>query len=157
MPVTIDKIDRNILEKIQEDAKMSVISLGETVGVSASPCWRRIKRMEEIGVIGKRVACLSGEKLGLDFVALVEVKLVNHDQLSIDKFERNITTMPEVQQCSAITGDLDYMLRIVTTDMQAFDLFLSAKLQANPLICDVKSRIVVRQTKNTMALPLSLL
>lgn len=110
-----------------------------------------------MGVIGKRVACLSGEKLGLDFVAFVEVKLVKHDQISIEKFERNITIMPEVQQCSAITGDLDYMLRIVTKDMRAFDLFLNKTLQVSPLISDVKSRIVVRKIKNTMALPLNLL
>ncbi len=157
MSKQIDGIDAKILNEIQHDAALSVAEISERVGLSSSPCWRRIKRMEELGIIKQRVTRLSRQKLGLDFEVFVSVKLALPNKENMVKFERAVQSMPEVVQCAVVTGAVDYMLRIVTKDMHTYDDFLREKLLSISLVSDVQSRIALRQTKDTTALPLNLI
>lgn len=157
MSVKLDNIDAKILHVIQKDAALSVAEIADKVGLSSSPCWRRIKRMEEDGIIKQRVTRLSRQKLGLDFEVFVAVKLAMPNKENMEKFEQAIQTMPEVVQCAVVTGAVDYMLRIVTSDMHAYDRFLREKLLSFSLVSDVQSRIALRQAKDTTALPLNLI
>ena len=113
----LDNIDAKILHLIQSDAGLSVSDISEEVGLSSSPCWRRIKRMEELGIIKARVTLLDRKTLGLDFEVFVAVKLSLPNRTNMEKFEQAVSRMPEVVQCAVVTGAVDFMLRIVTTDM----------------------------------------
>ena len=157
MSTKIDNIDAKILYEIQNDAALSVSDISERVGLSSSPCWRRIKRMEELGIIKQRVTRLSRKKLGLDFEVFVAVKLALPNKENMEKFERAVQAMPEVVQCAVVTGAVDFMLRIVTKDMHTYDTFLRETLLSISLVSDIQSRIVVRQTKDTTSLPLNLI
>lgn len=153
----IDNIDAKILYLIQTNAALSVADISEEVGLSSSPCWRRIKRMEELGIIDGRVTLLNRAKLGLDFEVFVAVKLALPNRDNMEKFEAAVARMPEVVQCAVVTGAVDFMLRVVTKDMHAYEDFLREVLLSIDLISDVQSRIVLRQSKDTTALPLNLI
>jgi len=153
----LDNIDAKILHLIQSDASLSVSDISEQVGLSSSPCWRRIKRMEEMGIIKGRVTLLNRETLGLDFEVFVAVKLALPNRTNMEKFEQAVARMPEVVQCAVVTGAVDFMLRIVTTDMHAYESFLREVLLSIDLVSDVQSRIVMRQSKDTTAVPLNLI
>lgn len=153
----LDNIDAKILHLIQSDASLSVSDISDQVGLSSSPCWRRIKRMEELGIIKARVTLLDRQALGLDFEVFVAVKLSLPNRINMEKFEQSISRMPEVVQCAVVTGAVDFMLRIVTTDMHAYESFLREDLLSIDLISDVQSRIVLRQSKDTTAVPLNLI
>ncbi|MGF1464222.1 MAG: Lrp/AsnC family transcriptional regulator [Maricaulaceae bacterium] len=156
MSAELDAVDTRILDLIQQDASLSVADIAEKVGLSSSPCWRRIKRLEEQGVVTKRVTLLDRELLGLDFEVIASIKLALPNRASLDAFEAAIMEMPEVVDCTTVTGSVDYMLRIITSDMHAYDDFMRDKLLSLGLISDMQSRIVVRTVKTTTALPLSL-
>jgi len=157
MPEQIDGIDAKILHLIQSNAALSVADIADKVGLSSSPCWRRIKRMEEIGIIKQRVTILDRTKLGLDFEVFVAVKLALPNRTNMEKFEKAISRMPEVVQCASVTGAVDFMLRVVTKDMHSYEDFLREVLLSIDLISDVQSRIVLRQTKESYAIPLNLI
>ena len=157
MPEQIDGIDAKILHLIQGNAALSVADIADQVGLSSSPCWRRIKRMEEMGIIKQRITVLDREKLGLDFEVFVAVKLALPNRENMEKFERAVQNMPEVVQCATVTGAVDFMLRIVTKDMHSYEDFLREVLLGIELISDVQSRIVLRQSKDTKAIPLNLI
>jgi len=153
----LDNIDAKILHLIQSDAALSVSDISEEVGLSSSPCWRRIKRMEELGIIKSRVTLLDRKTLGLDFEVFVAVKLSLPNRTNMEKFEQAVARMPEVVQCAVVTGAVDFMLRVVTTDMHAYESFLREVLLSIDLVSDVQSRIVMRQSKHTTAVPLNLI
>ena len=157
MPEQIDGIDAKILHLIQSNAALSVADIADKVGLSSSPCWRRIKRMEEIGIIKQRVTILDRTKLGLDFEVFVAVKLALPNRENMEKFEKAISRMPEVVQCASVTGAVDFMLRVVTKDMHSYEDFLREVLLSIDLISDVQSRIVLRQTKESYSIPLNLI
>lgn len=157
MPEQIDGIDAKILHLIQSNAALSVADIADKVGLSSSPCWRRIKRMEEIGIIKQRVTILDRKKLGLDFEVFVAVKLALPNRTNMEKFEKAIARMPEVVQCASVTGAVDFMLRVVTKDMHSYEDFLREVLLAIDLIQDVQSRIVLRQSKESYSIPLNLI
>lgn len=157
MPEQIDGIDAKILHLIQSNAALSVADIADKVGLSSSPCWRRIKRMEEIGIIKQRVTILDRTKLGLDFEVFVAVKLALPNRTNMEKFEKAISRMPEVVQCASVTGAVDFMLRVVTKDMHSYEDFLREVLLSIDLISDVQSRIVLRQAKESYAIPLNLI
>lgn len=157
MPDQIDGIDAKILHLLQGNAALSVADIADKVGLSSSPCWRRIKRMEEIGIIKSRVTILDRTKLGLDFEVFVAVKLALPNRDNMEKFERAVRNMPEVVQCAVVTGAVDFMLRVVTKDMHAYEDFLREVLLGIDLISDVQSRIVLRQAKDSKAIPLNLI
>jgi DNA-binding Lrp family transcriptional regulator len=156
LPETLDAVDAKILALIQEDAGLSAAEVAERVGLSPSPCWRRIRRMEEAGLILRRVTILDRERLGLTFEVYCTVKLALPSKENLDRFETAIRPLAEVVQCATVTGAADYELRIVTRDMHAFDDFLREKLLSLGLISNIESRIVIRSVKNTTAAPLGL-
>jgi len=153
----LDAVDAKILDLIQHDAGLSVAEIAERVGLSSSPCWRRIKRLEDAGVIQRRVTILDREKLGLGFEVYCTVKLSLPTKDNLDAFETAIGKLPEVVQCATVTGSADYELRIVTRDMHAFDDFLREKILGLGLVSNIESRIVIRSVKNTTAAPLGLI
>ncbi|WP_371396074.1 Lrp/AsnC family transcriptional regulator [Fretibacter rubidus] len=157
MPEQIDGIDAKILNLLQGNAALSVADIADKVGLSSSPCWRRIKRMEETGIIKARVTILDREKLGLDFEVFVAVKLALPNRENMEKFEKAVRNMPEVVQCAVVTGAVDFMLRIVTKDMHSYEDFLREVLLGIDLISDVQSRIVLRQSKDSNTIPLNLI
>lgn len=156
MSQEIDAVDARILDIIQRDASLSVAEIAERVGLSSSPCWRRIKRMEEVGLITGRVTLLNNFALGLNFEVMASVKLALPSRENLDAFERMVQDWPEVTEVMTVTGAVDYMIHVVTTDMHAYDNFLRDKLLGSALVSDVQSRIVVRVSKRTTALPLQL-
>ena len=157
LPNQLDQVDAKILGLIQEDAGLSVADIAEKVGLSSSPCWRRIKRMEEQGFIDKRVTLLDRKQLGLDFEVFASVKLGLPNRDNLGAFEEMIQGWTEVTECMTVTGAVDYVMHIVTTDMHAYDDFLRDKLLGSSLVSDVQSRIVVRVAKRSTSLPLNLL
>ncbi len=156
MSQILDSIDTHILALIQDDAALSVAEIAEKVGLSSSPCWRRIKRLEEAGVIVGRVTLLDRAKLGLGFEVYATLKLSLPTKYNLETFETAVRGWPEVIQCATITGGEDYVLRIITRDMQAFDDFLRDKILSLGLVSNVQSRIVMRTVKNSTAAPLGL-
>ncbi|MEJ0022191.1 MAG: Lrp/AsnC family transcriptional regulator [Alphaproteobacteria bacterium] len=156
MPADFDEVDVRILDLLQKDASISVADLAEQVGLSSSPCWRRIKRLEEEGVITGRVTLLDREKLGLNFEVYATVKLQLPTRENLERFETASRKWDEVVECSTVTGPSDYLLRIITSDIHAFDDFLRDKVLALGLVSDVQSSIVVRVAKRTTAAPLGL-
>ena len=156
MPQSLDAIDAKILDLIQKDAALSVAEIADRVGLSSSPCWRRIKRMEEAGIIQGRVTLLDRDTLGLGFEVVASVKLALPSKENLAKFEQLVQKWPEVLECMTVTGAVDYVIRITTTDMHAYDTFLREKLLGSGLVSDVQSRIVINIAKRTTALPLDL-
>ncbi|MEL6663059.1 MAG: Lrp/AsnC family transcriptional regulator [Pseudomonadota bacterium] len=154
MAQDLDPIDTRILSLIQDDAALSVADIAEKVGLSSSPCWRRIKRMEETGIITRRVTLLDTQKLGLDFEVVANVKLSLPSRENLDAFETMVQAWPEVTECMTVTGAVDYIVHVLTTDMHAYDEFLRDKLLGSGLVSDVQSRIIIRVAKRTTAVPL---
>ena len=157
MSETLDAVDAKILDLIQHDAGLSVAEIADRVGLSSSPCWRRIKRLEDSGVILRRVTILDRDRLGLAFEVYCTVKLTLPTKENLEAFELAIARMAEVVQCATVTGSADYELRVVTRDMHAFDLFLRERLLSLGLISNIESRIVIRSVKHTTAAPLGLI
>ncbi|NBB52418.1 winged helix-turn-helix transcriptional regulator [Rhizobium sp. CRIBSB] len=157
MAEELDPIDARILDILQQDAGLSVAEVADRVGLSASPCWRRIKRLEDSGYILKRVTLLDAVKLGLDFEVYAIVKLSLPSRENLDLFEKAVADWNEVVQCATITGREDYVLRIITSDMHAFDKFLREKLLTLGIVSDCESHIVTRGVKNVTAVPLSII
>ena len=156
MSDTLDTIDAKILDLIQNDASLSVADIADRVGLSSSPCWRRIKRMEEAGIIEGRVTLLDRSSLGLGFEVVANVKLALPSKDNLEAFERLVNQWSEVMECMTVTGAVDYIIRVTTIDMHAYDAFLREKLLGSALVSDVQSRIVINVAKRTTALPLGL-
>ena len=156
MSLQLDPVDAKILDLIQRDAALSVAEIADRVGLSSSPCWRRIKRLEEQGAIQRRVTILDREKLGLNFEVVASVKLSLPSRENLEAFERAVSKWPDVIECMTVTGAVDYVMRVVTTDMHAYDDFLRDKLLALGLVSDVQSRIVINVAKRTTSLPIGL-
>jgi len=157
LPDILDAVDARILDLIQHDAALSVAEIAERVGLSSSPCWRRIKRLEDVGIIQRRVTLLDREQLGLSFEVYAEVKLSMPTKDNLEAFEKAVINLPEVTQCATVTGGMDYVLRIITRDMHAFDEFLRERLLSLGLVSEVESRIVIRSVKNSTTVPLGLI
>lgn len=149
----MDKIDRRILKLLQEDATISTAELAERVGLSTTPCWRRIQRLEESGVIRKRVALLSRDKLNLGVNVFVAVKTNQHNWEWLAKFSEAVNQFPEVVEFYRMAGESDYLLRVVVPDIPAFDTFYKKLVQTTDL-SDVSSSFAMEQIKYTTALPL---
>lgn len=152
----LSSIDKKILELLQEDSSLTNTEIADKVGLSTAPCWRRIKKLEDAGFISKRIALLNAEKLGLNIVAFANVKLSHHRDNALEDFEELIVVYAEVTECYTISGSMDYILRIVTTDMQAYENFLRQKLLKMDMVNEVHTQFAVTQVKYTPALPLEL-
>ena len=156
MTQEMDAVDAKILDLIQRDAGLSVAEIAERVGLSSSPCWRRIKRLEEAGIILGLVTLLDRQQLGLDFEVVASVKLALPTRENLVAFEALVQHWSEVVECMTVTGAVDYVIRILTTDMHAYDNFLRDKLLGSALVSDVQSRIIINVAKRTTAMPLGL-
>ncbi len=148
-----DRATRRILEALQADARQSTQALAEKVGLSATPVWRRVKELEDSGVIRRQVALVDREKLGLAICVLAHVSLVRHSEGAVEQFERMVTTRPEIIECQAITGEADYVIKVVAPDMKAYDRFLQSHLFTLPGVASVRSNVVLREVKYETALP----
>jgi len=150
----LDPVDLEILKLLQRDASLSSAQVAASVGLSASPCWRRIQRLEREGVIRRRVALLAPEALGPSVVVFASVKLSAHGRGALPEFEEAVKGHPEVLECYTVSGGVDYLLRIVTTDVQAYERFLRDKLTQIASVAEVHSRIAITQVKYSTELPL---
>jgi Lrp/AsnC family transcriptional regulator len=149
----MDAIDRKILNLLQRDATQSIAEVAERVGLSQTPCWKRIQRLEAQGVIERRVALLNPEKLGLGLTVFVSVETNDHSQEWLDRFSHVVSAMPEVLELYRMAGDVDYMLRVVVSDMAAYDAFYKRLISAVPLK-NVSSRFAMERVKTTTVLPI---
>ncbi|MGB1236946.1 MAG: Lrp/AsnC family transcriptional regulator [Pseudomonadales bacterium] len=154
---SLDKTDKIILELMQRDSSLSAAQIAEKVGLSQSPCWRRINKLQQLGLIGPSVAILDRKKLGLNIVVLVHVKLSTHGWNMLNEFEAAIVSFPEVLECWTISGGMDYTLRVVTKDIDSYEKFLRHQLLQLPHIKEAQSHFTLTEVKNTTALPLELL
>ena len=152
IPRRIDAIDRKILRVLQEDASLSVADIGERVGLSSTPCWKRIQRMEQDGIITGKVALVDQNKIGLGITVFVSVESNDHSDEWLKKFASAVRKMPEVIEFYRMAGDVDYMLRVVISDMQAYDVFYRQLIAAIALK-NVTSRFAMEKIKSITALP----
>jgi len=146
--------DRRILRHLQRDARLSNQELAEAVAMSPSACWRRVKALEEAGVISGYVATLSTDRAGFHFSAIVHITLARHERAHVDQFIEAISRRPEVLECFATTGEADYHLRVVSPDKEAYNRFLDEFLFRLPGVSQVRTNVVLKDVKLTLALPL---
>jgi Lrp/AsnC family transcriptional regulator len=152
MDLVLDAIDRRILRELQRDATIAIADLALRVGLSQTPCWKRIKRLTDAGVITKRVVLLDREKLDLGLVVFVSVRTNRHDQEWLDAFAGAAAGLPEVVEFYRLSGDTDYLLKVLVKDIGAYDAFYR-KLIASVPLSDVSSAFAMEQIKSTTALP----
>jgi Lrp/AsnC family transcriptional regulator len=155
LDMTIDPTDKKLLGFLQDNSDISTSDLAEKLHMSQSPCWRRVNRLEEQGIIHKRVAVLDREALGIDVVIFATVNLTQTGRQNLLEFERMIEGHPEVLECYTMTGIWDYILKIVTRDVRHYEDFVRNTLSASELIRELHSHIAVTEIKNTTALPLT--
>jgi Lrp/AsnC family transcriptional regulator len=149
----MDAIDKKILTTLQEDASLSVAEIGQRVGLSSTPCWKRIQKLEADGVITKRVALVDQVKIGLGITVFVSIETGDHSQEWLARLADTVSTMPEVMEFYRMAGDVDYMLRVVVADMQSYDTFYKKLIAAAPLK-NVTSRFAMEKIKSTTLLPI---
>lgn len=149
----MDAIDRKILAVVQEDASLSVAEIGQRVGLSSTPCWKRLQRLEADGVILRRVALVAPEKIGLGITVFVSVETGDHSNDWLKKFAEMVSAMPEVMEFYRMAGDVDYMLRVVVADIAGYDTFYK-KLIAAVALKNVTSRFAMERIKSTTSLPI---
>ena len=149
----MDAIDRKILAVLQEDAALSVAEIGNRVGLSSTPCWKRIQRLEAEGVIQKRVALVDQDKIGLGVTVFVSIETGDHSQGWLASFAETVGAMPEVMEFYRMAGDVDYMLRVIVPDIAGYDAFYKKLIAAVPLK-NVTSRFAMEKIKSTTALPI---
>ena len=150
----MDNIDRRILVELQRQGDLPIQELGERVGLSHTPCWRRVKRLEERGVIKRRVALLDAEQLDLAVNVFVNVNLRRHQENALNRFEAAVQEIPEIVECYTVSGETDFLLRVVVADVTAYEHLLKATLVHLPEVGNLTSTFALRQVKYTTALPL---
>jgi Lrp/AsnC family leucine-responsive transcriptional regulator len=155
--IELDAIDRRILRALQQDGRMTYDALAAQVSLSASAVLRRVRRLEEAGVITGYVATVSEARLGLSLTAYLNVRLEKQTESPLrnprDLFRAAVQTWPEVVECAALTGEMDYLLRVVVEDMQHYARFISDTLLMHPSVQDCKTSFVLERLKNTLAVP----
>lgn len=150
----LDKTDLRILAALQEDASRSAADIAEAVGLSQSPCWRRMQRLREEGYVTKITAILDRKKLGLRAQLFVQVKVTSNDQASLAAFSAAMREFPEVMECHVILGVFDFLLRVVTKDLEAYEKFYFESLSRVPNIREVNTFVAAVEVKSTTAFPI---
>ncbi|HEX6319998.1 MAG TPA: Lrp/AsnC family transcriptional regulator [Burkholderiales bacterium] len=150
----MDAIDLRILERLQHDARISNVELAKAVNLSPSPCLARVRALEEQGLIDRYVTLLDAKKLGLTVSVLVQVTLEKQIEPALDTFEKAVRERPEVMECYLMTGDADYLLRVLVPDVPAFERFILEFLSRVPGVGNIKSSFALKQVKYQTALPL---
>jgi Lrp/AsnC family leucine-responsive transcriptional regulator len=154
-PKDLDALDRKILALLQEDGRISLADLASKVGLSPSPCLRRIRMMERSGVIARYVAVLDQRRIGLPVSVFVSLKLADQGEQSLDRFAKAIARWPEVLECYLMTGPRDYLLRVVVADVAAYQEFIKHKLTRLDGIASIESSFALEQVKYTNVLPIA--
>jgi Lrp/AsnC family transcriptional regulator len=150
----LDKIDRKILELLQVDATLALAVLAEQVNLTQTPCWRRVQRLEADGYITRRVALCDPVKLGVGVTVFVSIKTRQHNAKWFDQFAASVSAIPEVVEFYRMSGDIDYLLRVVVADIAGYDLVYKKLIRSAELF-DVSSSFAMEQIKFTTALPVS--
>lgn len=150
----MDAIDLRILERLQQDARISNVELAKAVNLSPSPCLARVRALEEQGLIARYVTLLDAKKLGLTVSVLVQVTLEKQIEPALEAFEKAVRERPEVMECYLMTGDADYLLRVLVPDVPAFERFILEFLSRVPGVGNIKSSFALKQVKYQTALPL---
>jgi len=151
----LDRLDRRILARLQEDARISNLELAEAVGLSPTPCARRVKRLEESGLIRSHVTLIDQQKLGLTLTSFITITMDRHTPERFEAFEEAVRDFPEVVECSVVTGqNADYLIQAVVPDMAFYEQFLLGKLTRIPGVTGVQSSFVLRRVEQRTALPL---
>jgi len=150
----LDATDLAILRLIQADASLSLGDIAKEVGLTQTPCWKRIRRMEEAGIITGRVTLVNAEKLGLGISVFVAIETGDHSAAWIESFAKTVADMPEIVECWRLGGDVDYLLRVVVSDMTAFDGFYRKLTARVSSLRKVTSRFAMECVKSTTALPI---
>lgn len=149
----MDRIDRKILVALQSDASLSIAALSSRVGLSQTPCWKRIQKLEAQGVITRRVALVDPVKLGLGLTVFVSIETKDHSKDWLQAFAASVSAMPEVMEFYRMAGDVDYMLKVVVADMASYDAFYKRLIETTPLK-NVTSRFAMERIKSTTELPI---
>ncbi|UUX94733.1 Lrp/AsnC family transcriptional regulator [Aquabacterium sp. J223] len=156
--VRLDAVDRRILDALQNDGRMTYDTLAERVGLSASAALRRVKRLEETGVIAGYAARLSAERVGLGLTAFITVRTEKHERIDkrrpMDLFSAAVQAWPEVVECVSLTGEMDYLLRVMVADMAHYSRFVMDTLLKHPSVQDCKTSFVLERVKAAALLPL---
>jgi Lrp/AsnC family transcriptional regulator len=150
----LDATDLRILDLLQADASLSAAEIASRVGLSQSPCWRRIHRLETEGYIAQRIAVLDRRKLGFRVMVFVHVKLVRGARNSLSDFEEQVRAFPEVLECHMLMGETDFLLKVLTQDVEAYERFLRERLSSLPSVQQVQSSMALTTVKDTARLPL---
>jgi DNA-binding Lrp family transcriptional regulator len=153
MARTLDRLDRRILDELQDDARLSNQELAKRVGLSTAPCWRRLRRLEQEGFIARYATLLSGPRVGLPIVAYALVSLENHHPESMRRFDQFVNERPEVLECHSVSGSNDYLLRIVAESIEAYERFLSLHILQSGAVRAVNTSFVLKTRKFTTRLP----
>ncbi|HNI82767.1 MAG TPA: Lrp/AsnC family transcriptional regulator [Rhodocyclaceae bacterium] len=149
----LDEVDRTVLRLLQGDGRMSNARLAETLSLSETPCWRRLRRLEAEGFIEGYQARLSRRKLGYGVLAFVQVTLGDHAGEAPLQFERQVSGLPQILSCHNVTGDCDYLLQVVAEDLDAYGLFVRDRLRTLPGVTAIRSSLSLREVKASSALP----
>lgn len=150
----LDAYERKILRELQGDASLTTAELADRIGLSPSPCWRRVDRLEREGVIRKRVALIDRRKVGLNAQVFAQVKLNAHGRANLDEFSAAIRGFPEVLDAYVLMGTMDFMLRIVAQDIDAYERFFFEKLSKLPGVQEINSTVALSEIKSTTELPI---
>jgi Lrp/AsnC family leucine-responsive transcriptional regulator len=150
----LDRTDRKILDELQADGRLSNQALAERVALSPSPCLRRVRALEEAGVIRGYAALLDPARVGLGLLAYVSVKLEKRGKMPVDQFTRAVQSWPEVVASYSMTGEMDYLMRVQVEDLEHYSRFVMEKLLKQPGVIDIRSNFVLERIKETTALPL---
>jgi len=152
--ISLDQIDRRILERLQQAPGINASAIGEQVGLSQSACWRRIQRLRDQGIIRDQPVKLDREKVGLNTMVFAHVKLTSHGRSNLASFADAVSEYPEVLDCYVLLGNVDFLLRIVTEDIKAYEQFFFDRLSQLPGIQEINSSIVMSDIKHTTVLPI---
>jgi len=152
--ISLDHLDRKILSLLQREAGINAAAIGERIGLSQSACWRRIQRLREEGVIRDHPVILDREKVGLTTMVFAHVKLTSHGRSNLSAFAEAVKGFPEVMDCYVVLGNVDFLLRIVTEDIKAYEQFFFEKLSQLPGIQEVTASMVLSDIKHSTALPI---
>jgi len=150
----LDKIDRKLLAMLQHDCTLSLQALADAVNLTSTPCWKRLKRLEEEGVIRAKVALLDSDKLGLTLTAFVLIKTQHHNSEWYETFVERVEALPEVLSFYRMAGEYDYLLQVQVADMKSYDNFYKKLVNAVPGLLDVTSSFAMERIKSTTVLPL---
>ena len=151
---SLDEYDKNILRALQHNADYSMNELGDIVGLSHTPCWRRVKRLEEQGYIHKKLTLLNAKMLNLNVSVHAYITIKKHDESSLNSFEDSVNSINEIVECYSVTGDKDYLLRIVVSSVEAYETLLKTTLVHLPNVASVNSVFALKQVKYTTELPI---